>query len=306
MSDEAAARVIHSQHIQVLLDLSGHTAGNRLPMFAWRPAPVQATWLGYFATTGMAEIDYIVSDSNISPPGLPTYLTEETWTLPDLYYCFTPPAVEIEIRTLPARSNGFLTFGCFNNLAKINDALIAVWARLLQAVPGSRLMLKAFPLEDETVCSALRARFAARGIAGERLLLEKASSRSEYLHAYNRVDMALDPSPFPGGATTFEALWMGVPVLTRRGDRFLSRVGETIMHNAGLSDWVADDEDDYIIRAVRLTSDLDGLAQLRRDLRSRVLGSPLFDSERFARHFEVALSGMWNRWLASSAGLHAS
>ena len=203
------------------------------------------------------------------------------------------------VSPLPALTGGPATFGCFNALANINKPVIAPWAGLLHAVPDSRLMLKGAPLGDDAVCSALRARFASRGITGDRLLLERASSRAEYLRAYHRVDVALDPFPFPGGTTSFEALWMGVPVLTRSGDRFLSRVGETIMRNAGQADWVAEDEDDYVARAVRMTANLDQLARLRSGLRARVLASPLFDADRFARHFEAAMSGMWGRWLAS-------
>ena len=299
LDDEAAARSIQATGVQVLLDCSGHTAGNRLPVFAWRPAPVQAAWLGYFATTGMAEIDYVLTDPLVSPPGSTGEWVERSWPLPEIYYCFTPPAVAIEVSPLPALTGGPATCGCVNALAKLNDPVIATWARLLHAVPDSRLMLKAAPLGDDAVCSALRARFASRGITGDRLLLERASSRAEYLRAYHRVDIALDPFPFPGGTTSFEALWMGVPVLTRTGDRFLSRVGETIMRNAGLADWLAEDEDDYVARAVRMTADLDRLAHLRCGLRARVLASPLFDADRFARHFETAMSGMWARWLAS-------
>ncbi len=300
LDDEAAARSIQASGVQVLLDLSGHTAGNRLPVFAWRPAPVQAAWLGYFATTGLAEIDHVIADPHVSPPGSSGEFVERTWPLPDIYYCFSVPAVAVEVSPLPARTSGSVTFGCFNTLAKINDAVVGTWARLLRAVPGSRLMLKAAPLGDGTVCAALRARFAASGVAGDRLLLEGASSRAEYLRAYHRVDVALDPFPFPGGTTTFEALWMGVPVLTRTGDRFLSRVGETIMRNAGLHDWLAEDEDDYVARAVRVTSNLDRLARLRGGLRAQVLASPLFDADRFARHFEAAMSGMWAKWLSAS------
>ncbi len=298
LDDEAAARSIRATGVQILLDLSGHTAGNRLPVFCWRPAPVQASWLGYFATTGLAEIDYVIADPQVSPPGASGEFVEQVWPLPDIYYCFTPPAVTVEVSPLPARSTGSITFGCFNTLAKINDVVIATWARVLRAVPDSRLVLKAPPLGEAAACAALRARFAAHGIAGERLLLEQASSRAEYLRAHHRIDVALDPFPFPGGTTTFEALWMGVPVLTRTGDRFLSRVGETIMRNAGLPDWVAEDEDDYIDTAVRLTADLDRLARLRHDLRVRVLASPLFDASRFARQFEDAMSGIWARRLA--------
>jgi predicted O-linked N-acetylglucosamine transferase (SPINDLY family) len=302
LGDAAAARLIHGERVQVLLDLSGHTGRNRLGVFAWRPAPVQASWLGYFSTTGVAEIDYILGDPQVCPADEGDHFTETVWRLPEIYLCFTPPALPVEISPLPALAGGGLTFGCFNNLAKINDAVIAVWSRLLRAVPGSRLMLKARQFQDATVTRALRARFAAHGIGEDRLLTEKPSSRAEYLRAYHRIDIALDPFPYPGGTTSCEALWMGVPVLTRRGDRFLSHAGETILRNAGLPGWIAADDDAYVAKAADFAADLGGLAALRGRLRAQVLASPLFDAPRFARHFEEAMAGMWQRWRAGPAG----
>ena len=296
LNDAAAAHLIHAERVQVLLDLSGHTDHNRLPVFAWRPAPVQATWLGYVATTGVAEMDYIIGDPHVAPACEFHHFTETVWTLPEIYYCFTPPAVAVEVSGLPALSGGGVTFGCFNNLSKITDQVICVWARVLRAVPGSRLMLKAGQLRDPAVRSATRARFAAHGIGAERLLIEPPSPRTDYLRAYHRIDIALDPFPYPGGTTSCEALWMGVPVLTRRGNRFLSHAGETIARNAGLADWIADGDDDYVTKAVRFAADLEWLARLRGQLRAQVLASPVFDAPRFARHFEDALWGMWERW----------
>ena len=175
----------------------------------------------------------------------------------------------------------------------MNDAVVALWARVLQAVPGSRLFLKTKQLSDSMICEATRQRFAQRGISPERLLLEGGSPRAELLAAYRKVDIALDPFPYPGGTTSVEALWMGVPVITRCGDRFLAHVGETIAHNAGLSDWIAADEDSYVAKAVTFASDLERLDELRAALRGQVLASPLFDAPRFARNFEAALWGMW-------------
>ena len=296
LNDEAAAHLIHASGVQVLLDLSGHTARNRLPVFAWRPAPVQATWLGYFATTGVAEIDYIIGDPQVSPPAESSHFTEAIWPLPEIYLCFTPPAMAVEVSGLPALSGGGVTFGCFNNLAKINESVVAVWTRVLNAVPGSRLILKARQFRDENVRAAVRARFAAHGLAGDRLLVEPPSPRADYLRAYHRIDIALDPFPYPGGTTSCEALWMGVPVLTKRGTRFLSHAGETIACNAGLPDWIAADDDDYVAKAVRFATDRDALAGLRARLREQVLASPLFDAPRFARNFEHAMWSMWQRW----------
>ena len=295
LDDAAAARLIHASGVQVLLDLAGHTAHNRLPVFAWRPAPVQAAWLGYFATTGVAEIDYIIGDPQVTPPAEASHFTETVWRLPETYLCFTPPEIAVEVSELPARTSGHFTFGCFNNLNKINDAVVRVWARVLHAVPNSRLLLKAFQLQDATVRDGIRARFAVLGIMDDRLLTEPPSSRAEYLHDYHRVDIALDPFPYPGGTTTCEALWMGVPVLTLRGNRFLSHAGETFARNAGLADWIAADEDEYVTVAARFAARLESLAGLRARLRDQVLASPLFDAPRFARHFEAALWEMWDR-----------
>jgi predicted O-linked N-acetylglucosamine transferase (SPINDLY family) len=293
LNDAAVAQLIHEDGVHILLDLSGHTAKNRLSMFAWKPAPIQATWLGYFATTGVAEIDYLLADAYMVPSTDEHHFTESIWRLPDSYLCFTPPNVDIKIEHLPAVSTRQITFGCFNNLTKMNDAVIALWARVLLAVPGSRLFLKTLQLNDAGVCDTTRQKFAAQGVTADRLLLEGSSPRTELLAAYQRVDIALDPFPYPGGTTSVEALWMGVPVLTKRGDRFLSHMGESIMHNAGLSDWIADDDDDYVAKAIARTSNLERLAALHAGLRQQVLASPLFDAKQFARNFEAALWGMW-------------
>jgi predicted O-linked N-acetylglucosamine transferase (SPINDLY family) len=291
--DDEAARLIHADGVHILLDLSGHTANNRLPVFARRPAPVQCSWLGYFATTGVAEMDYLLGDPYVTPAEEAGHFTEQIWRLPECYLCFTPPDLALNVGRLPAETSGHVVFGCFNNLAKMNDAVVSLWARLLQAVPGSRLFLKTAQLNDSRVCEATRHRFAERGIAHDQLYLEGSSPRVELLGAYDRVDIALDPFPYPGGTTSVEALWMGVPVITRKGDRFLSHVGETIAHNAGLADWIAAADDDYLAKAVRLATNLAHLANLRAGLRQQVLASAVFDASCFARHFEEALWGMW-------------
>lgn len=301
-SDEYAARLIQADGVHVLLDLSGHTAHNRLPMFALKPAPVQASWLGYFATTGVEEMDYLIGDPYVVQPMEEDHFTESIWRLPETYLCFTPPAFDVQVASLPALTNGSITFGCFNNLAKMNDTVVALWARVLLAVPGSRLFLKTKQLGEATVRQKVIGSFAAHGIDAGRLILEGHAPRADLLAAYQRVDIALDPFPYPGGTTSVEGLWMGVPVITKRGDRFLSHVGETIAHNAGLSEWIAEDEHDYVAKAVYFASNLEQLAKLRAGLRQQVLASPLFDAPRFARHFEEAMWGMWSRWLEQQGG----
>jgi predicted O-linked N-acetylglucosamine transferase (SPINDLY family) len=292
LSDEEAARRIHEDGVHILIDLAGHTGYNRLPVFAYKPAPVQATWLGYFATTGVKEIDYIIGDPYVTPESEADHFVEKIWALPETYCCFSPPLGAPQVSELPALANGFVTFGCFNNLAKVNERVIALWARVLQAVPGSKLMLKTKALADEAVRRRMTEQFQAQGVEADRLILEGPSPRTELLGAYGRVDIALDPFPYPGGTTSAEALWMGVPVLTKRGDRFLSHVGETIAHNSGQSEWIAQDEAEYVQKAVQFTQDLPSLAARRAQMREKLLQSPLYDAKRFARHFRDAIADM--------------
>ena len=296
LSDERLAQRIRDDSIDILIDLAGHTGLNRLPMFAWKPAPVQVTWLGYFATTGVAAIDYLIADPWTLPESIEVHFTEKIWRLPETRLCFTAPDVDLAVTPQPALSKGYVTFGCFNNLSKMNDAVVALWARVLQAVPQSRLFLKTKQLGEAAVRDGVVNRFAVFGIGSDRLILEGAVSRSLYLSAYQRVDISLDPFPFPGGTVSAEGLWMGVPVLTLAGESFLSRQGVGLLMNVGLPDWIASDAEDYVARAVAHAGDLPRLAKLREGLRQQVMASPLLDAPRFARHFEAALRGMWARW----------
>lgn len=297
LNDETASRLIHDDGVHVLMDLSGHTDNNKLPMFAMKPAPVQLTWLGYLGTTGVTEMDYLLGDPQATPQENDVQFSETVWRLPDIWSCFTQPEVTPDINPLPALSTGCITFGCFNNLTKMNDRVVALWSRVLQAVPGSRLFLKTKQLDDQAVREETLKRFGVNGIEPERLLLEGFSPRAELLAAYNRVDIALDPYPYTGGTTNFEVLWMAVPIITRRGDSFISRGGQSIVFNAGLTDWIAEDDDDYVLKAIKHTEDLDRLAALRTQLRQQVLASPLFDAPRFAINLETALWGMWQNYL---------
>jgi predicted O-linked N-acetylglucosamine transferase (SPINDLY family) len=293
MNDEQAAARIRDDRIDLLLDLSGHMNFNRLPLFAWRPAPVQASWLGYFASTGLPAMNYLLGDPHVLPPDAQPYYTERLRRLPDSYLCFTPPAERVDVGPPPLATQGHVTFGCFNHLMKMNDGVVDVWARILHAVPRSRLFLKAKQLDDAPTRATTLARFAARGIDASRLILEGRSPRSEYFAAYNRIDIALSPFPYPGGTTSVEGLWMGVPVLCRRGDRFLSNICTSMLHSAGLADWIAQDNDDYVAKAVAFAADAPRLAALRSSLRATVLASPLCDAARYARNLEAAFEAMW-------------
>lgn len=304
LDDVDAAAQIHADGIHILIDLAGHTGANRLPTFAYKPAPVQATWLGYFATTGVTEIDWLIGDPNVCPTTEEHHFTEKIWRLPETYLCFTPPNYNVEVGSLPALANGYVTFGCFNNIGKYTDAVIALWSDILKRIPNARLLLKAKQFNDDAMLAQMRTRFAAHGITDTQLLLEGPASRVDYFNAYNRIDINLDPFPYPGGTTSVEALWMGVPVLTLRGNRMLSHAGENIMTNLGLPEWIAVDEVDYANKAVAFAADLATLSVLRGSLRQRALTSPMFDAPRFARHFETAVWDMW-RQTQSSRQMHA-
>ncbi len=299
MRDAAAGELIRQDRIDILIDLAGHTGGHRLPLFAWKPAPVQATWLGYFATTGLREIDYILVDEACVPPGEEHDFVETPWRLPTTRLCFTEPRERALVGGLPALGGAGVVFGCFNHLAKMGDNVVETWSRILHAVPGSRLLLKSPPLAEEAARATTLARFSRHGVDAARIMTEGLSTRLGYLEAYRGVDIGLDPFPYPGGTTSAESLWMGVPFVTMRGARLLGRQGSGMLRCVGLDDWIADTEEDYIRIAVQKASDLQSLARLRAGLRSRALASPLFDSRLFARHFTEAMQAMWRQWCRS-------
>lgn len=289
LSDSALAQGIRQDGIDILIDLAGHTAHNRLPLFAWKPAPLQIAWLGYFGTTGVAAIDYLLADPWSLPPDGQARFTEKICELPHTRLCFTPPSMAPEVAALP---DG-MSFGCFNNLSKMGDEVVALWSRVLQAVPDSRLLLKSPQLKEASVQQRVRERFAGCGISAERLQFDGLSSRADYLAAYGRIAIALDPFPYTGGTTTMEALWMGVPVLTLQGDSLVSRQGVGLLMNAGLAQCIAKNPDDYVARAAALAGDRKALASLRSTLRGQLQRSPLCDAEAFAQDFEDALRSLW-------------
>ncbi len=295
ISEKELALKIQSKDICVLIDLSGHTDKNRLPVFAYRPAPVQVSWLGYCGTTGLSQIDYILGDPYVTPESEEHHFVEKVWRLPETYWCFTPPQYDLTVEELPAIRNEHITFGCFNNLAKLNENVISLWAKILKGSPTSKLFLKTRQFSDQWIETKIREKFAQFGIGDNQLIIEGQSSRQDYLKTYNRVDIALDPFPFPGGTTSIEGLWMGVPFLTKKGNRFYSHNGETILHNIGLPEWIATDEDDYARKAIEFSQDMDTLVKLRKELRGQILASPLFDAERFAKNFEKAMFDIWEK-----------
>ncbi len=299
LGDDAAARRIHADGIDVLIDLAGHTNDNRLAVFGWRPAPVQLSWLGYFASTGVRQMDAILVDPVGVPPGAAGQFTEQACYLPDTRLCFSAPAAAPAPAPLPALRKGQVTFGCFQHHPKVSDAQLALWTRVLDAVPGAVLRWQCKQFADPQCVEQTAARLVACGIGLERAQLFGQASHPDYLAAHAEVDIILDTSPYPGGTTTCEALWMGVPTVTLAGHTLLSRQGASLLSAAGLADWVADNEQDYVARAVAAAQDLPALAALRAGLRQQVASSPLCHGYRFAVHFHAALLGLWNQRQAS-------
>ncbi|KWE51766.1 hypothetical protein WL76_17800 [Burkholderia ubonensis] len=301
LAREQAAEVIRDDGIDILIDMAGHTNWSGLPIFAHKPAPVQASWLGFFATTGCRAIDYFIGDAHTLPADEAHHFVEKPWRLPDSWLCFTPPPYDVAVGALPMVANGGVTFGCFGKLSKISDAVVALWSRILHALPDARLLLKAHELGSGDQNQTTLDRFARHGIGADRLILEGGSPRAEYFGAYNRIDIALSPFPYPGGTTSAEALWMGVPVLGMKGSRFVTHICESLLHAAGMAEWIADDEAAYLAKAVAFARDRDRLATLRETLRERTLASPLCDAARFARNLEDALHGMWDVYAKGDA-----
>jgi len=301
LNDEALAQAIRRDGIDILVDLSGHTGNNRLAAFAYKPAPIQATWLGYSNTTGMREMDYRITDRHASPEGmLEDFSSERLVRLPDSQWCFEAPADSLPVTEPPSASTGHVTFGSFANLAKMGSTVIELWSRLLARVPESRLLVARRGLVS--IGDEYRARFARFGVAPERIELRETVTHQEYMALYGATDIILDTFPYTGGTTTCHALWMGVPVVTLTGATATSRGGASLLHAVGLGELVAETGDAYLDVAVALAQDRRRLAALRAGLRERMAASPLMDAERFTRNLEQAYRTMWRAWCANRLG----
>ncbi|MEM8714374.1 MAG: tetratricopeptide repeat protein [Cyanobacteria bacterium P01_G01_bin.4] len=294
MSDDDLARTIHDDAIDILVDLSGHTSGNRVAVFQRKPAPIQMLYIGYPGTTGIDEMDYIISDALVSPPKFDALYSERVLQVDGSFWCFRPHDFAPAPNPLPAIHNGFITFGSFNNTPKLSPSTLKLWASVLAAVPNSRLKLKALALGDAPTCQHFRQPFIDAGIAPDRILFEGPTLTIEtFFEAYHTIDIALDPTPYNGGTTTCETLWMGVPVVTLRGDRFCSRMSHSFLSHVGLSHCSAANPEEYIAIATQLASDIESLQQLRQTLRARMAQSPICDGALAARSLESAYRQAW-------------
>jgi predicted O-linked N-acetylglucosamine transferase (SPINDLY family) len=292
----ALAETIRADEIDILLDLSGHTAHNRLPVFALKPAPVQASWLGYPFTTGLAAIDYVITDSIAVRPGEEGSFVEQVIRLPGGRIVHRPPSSAPEVAEPPALRQGWITFGSFNSITKINDDVLDTWCELLVNLPMTRLLLKTPALASQEVADRVRRQFCARGLASGRLELRGPSPSLEVMAQYADIDIALDPFPFGGGVTSCEVLWMGVPLVTLPSWQPVSRQSEGFLRAIGRPEWVAQDHEDYVRIAMDLARDPQRLAEWRRTQRETMRASPLCDEARMAREFGDALRGMWQAY----------
>ena len=302
LNDEAVSRRARECGVDILIDLGGYGEGSRISACAQRLAPVQIKWVGMQScTTGMPDIDWMLTDRWETPPELAHLYTERLLVMPDGYICYSPPPYAPDIGALPALANRHITFGCFNNLAKVTPRVIETWARVLRRVPGSRMVLKTHQFTDAETRSRVIAAFASHRIAAERLELRGPSDHRAFIGEYNGIDIVLDPFPYSGGLTTCEALWMGVPTVALAGEIFAARHSVSHLSNAGLADWVAPTIDAYVALAVTKASDVAALAGLRSGMRAQVRASPLCDGPRFGRNLGAMLRFAWQDWCSRAA-----
>jgi len=295
LNDEAMANLIRNHQIDILVDLAGHTTGNRLPVFARKPAPIQITYLGYPGTTGLSGINYRITDQHADPEGIAdAYYTERLLRLPDSLCCYRPNANMPATSSLPALTHGYLTFGSFNNANKIDPATIALWSSLLHALPSSRLMILTVPEGNARV--HLTKQFSALGIKAERLEFHGKLPADQFYQKFLEVDIALDTASVSGGTTTCESLWMGVPVIALASERFITRVSYSFLKTVGLVDFATTSTKDYVRIAVALANDLPRLAEIRAGLRDAMRTSPLTDEINFTKKLERCYRNIWTKW----------
>lgn len=295
LDDEAAAALIRQDGIDVLVDLWGHTAGGRLGVFARKPAPVQASWLNYVQTTGLEAVDYLIHADCLKVPGAQEHCTETLWYLGPTICPFRPDP-RPEPTPTPALAQGFVTFGSYNHPARLNDQTVAAWSAILSQVPGSRLVLRYRYYQDEVLQNVTLMRFVAHGIEPDRIQFREPLSQPDYYRSYAEIDLALDPSPNPGGTTSLDAVANGVPLLTLAGEDYFARIGLAVIEPLGLDELIASDWDDYIGRAVALASDPVGLNALRAKTRSAFDASERRDEPAFTRRLEDTFVEMFRRW----------
>ncbi len=293
MDDPTLAKTIRDDGIDILVDLLGHTPNHRLKAFALQPAPVQVTWLGYFGTTGMSQMDYILADQWVLPPEFEPHFTERPARMEGCLYTFQPPSLNIGCGPMPSIRNGFTTFGCFNNTAKITPEVVRLWSQVLLKVPDSKLLLNRWPYESARVRELYLNHFVEAGIDPSRVEFQWTSGQEAYYRSYQEVDIMLDSFPFGAGTTTSEALWMGVPVVSMSTDRFAGRMTESIFNAVGIQEMITRSEEEYVVRACELAGNVRLLQEMRTGLRTQVEASSLCDLAGYTKRLEAAFDWMW-------------
>ena len=297
--DDTVAEMIEQDKIDILVDLAGHTKGNRLLVLAKKPAPIQVTYLGYPDTTGMEQVDYRITDDLADPPQLHEFYSEKQVCLPDGFLCYRPPDVVPPLAASPHIKNGYITFGTFNINTKVNPLLIALWAQVLKANENSRLLLKFIGGDNQQVQNHYRSQFEQLGIDPNRIELHGRKSLFEHLAMYGKMDISLDTYPYHGTTTTCEALWMGVPVISLIGKQHSCRVGLTLLKRLDMDFFAASTPEEYVAKATALAHKPEALAKIRASMRARMAASPLCDPIRFAGNMEQAYRQMWHKWCKS-------
>ena len=286
LSDEEICSLIKNDQIDLLIDMSGHSGDNRLSVFQLRPAPIQISWAAYLASTGLQEIDYIVGDPYVMPINDSKIYTEKILQFKDIWCCLSTSDIKnINPSDLPALKNGYITFGCFNNVLKVNENFINVCSKILSNVKNSKIIFKSPQLSESINKEKIYKLFAKNFIEPSKVILDYDVNRIDLLKSYNKIDIALDTFPYSGGTTSFELSWMCVPLLTKKGDRFISRCGESINNNLGMEEWIAENEDDYVNKAVLFCKDIKKLEIIKKKLIQHSRSTNLFNMNKFAKEF---------------------
>ena len=294
INDLDAANLIISKKVNVLIDLCGHFARNRFRILKYKPAPVQALWMGYVNSSGIKEIDYLIADDKLIKKDEENQYIEKVLKLPNIWNCHSGINVNLSVEDLPYKKNGFITFGCFNNSTKISENCINLWSKILNEIKNSKLIIKAQSKDSEIAQYKILEKFQFNKVDKKRIIFEgHKKDKKDHLKNYNLVDLSLDTFPYPGVTTSFESIWMGVPVLTKKGNNFVSRCGASIMENAGLTEFIANDEEDYFNKAISFANDIEKLDTIRKNLREKTKNSPLFDAETFGNDFSKLVKEMW-------------
>jgi len=296
-TDFVAANKIIDKKTSILIDITGHFARNRFRILKYKPSPIQISWMGYVNTTGIKEIDFLIADSNLIKKNEENLYTEKILKLPNIWNCHSGFTENLKIKEAPLVKNNFLTFGCFNNSSKISEKCINVWSKILSNIENSKIVIKAQSQDSEIAHKKIIDKFKINNISADRIIFEKhQKKRIDHLKMYELIDISLDTFPYPGVTTSFESIWMGVPVLTMKGFNFVSRCGESINVNLGIEEFLAKNEDDYIFKAIEFSKNLEKIIEIRKTLRDKALNSPLFNQKMFGDEFCDLIESTWKNY----------